>query len=260
MGRKRIKPDYDPMKIQEEMITLCKSLYIVSEEALDEAKNNKKNKVSLRTLANELGISVSKVVKLLITGGCYTSDICRKINDMYAEGKTVPKIQESLNVSRATVQSYLPYNKGVYKTRDISVNAERIRIYRERCSCIEALREGLSEDDLWDAVVAFQDYSFHTVTGLKYTYSLKTGRDGHYNRELLVSRRAESKSLAWSSVMLAFDKAFQMCGQVVERPKALGDIRGVSYIYPMFYRFGLISAPEKLAEKMQLRGGAFSRV
>lgn len=27
-------------------------------------------------------------------------------------------------------------------------------------------------------------------------------------------------------------------GEVVERPKALGDIRGVTYIYGMFYRFG----------------------
>lgn len=26
----------------------------------------------------------------------------------------------------------------------------------------------------------------------------------------------------------------------VKRPKALGDIRGVSYIYPLFARFGLI--------------------
>ena len=30
-------------------------------------------------------------------------------------------------------------------------------------------------------------------------------------------------------------------GEVVERPKALGDIRGVTYIYGMFYRFGLIN-------------------
>ena len=32
-------------------------------------------------------------------------------------------------------------------------------------------------------------------------------------------------------------------GEVVERPKALGDIRGVTYIYGMFYRFGLINVP-----------------
>ncbi len=34
-----------------------------------------------------------------------------------------------------------------------------------------------------------------------------------------------------------------------DRNKALGDIRGVSYIYGMFYRFGLIDVPEKVKEK-----------
>ena len=39
--------------------------------------------------------------------------------------------------------------------------------------------------------------------------------------------------------------------RVVERPKALGDIRGVTYIYGMFFRFGLIDVPECVEEKMK---------
>lgn len=39
-------------------------------------------------------------------------------------------------------------------------------------------------------------------------------------------------------------------GEVVDRPKALGDIRGVTYIYGMFYRFGLIDVPDEVKEKM----------
>lgn len=39
-------------------------------------------------------------------------------------------------------------------------------------------------------------------------------------------------------------------GEVVNRPKALGDIRGVTYIYGMFYRFGLIDMPDEVKEKM----------
>mgnify|MGYP007060156542 CR=1 FL=1 len=39
-------------------------------------------------------------------------------------------------------------------------------------------------------------------------------------------------------------------GAVVDRPKALGDIRGVTYIYGMFYRFGLIDVPDDAKEKM----------
>ena len=38
--------------------------------------------------------------------------------------------------------------------------------------------------------------------------------------------------------------------EVVNRPKALGDIRGVTYIYGMFYRFGLIDVPDDAKEKM----------
>jgi len=34
-----------------------------------------------------------------------------------------------------------------------------------------------------------------------------------------------------------------------DRNKALGDIWGVSYIYGMFYRFGLIDVPGKVKEK-----------
>ncbi len=55
-------------------------------------------------------------------------------------------------------------------------------------------------------------------------------------------RRESSKSLAWSSVLLAFRNVEEV-GAVVERPKALGDIRGVSYIYGMFCRFGVITRP-----------------
>ena len=65
-----------------------------------------------------------------------------------------------------------------------------------------------------------------------------------------MNRREGSKSLAWSSIMLAYHNIGTI-GEVVDRPKALGDIRGVSYIYGMFYRFGLIDIPEKAKEKMK---------
>nr|WP_295255809.1 hypothetical protein [uncultured Blautia sp.] len=39
--------------------------------------------------------------------------------------------------------------------------------------------------------------------------------------------------------------------EVVERPKALGDIRGVTYIYGIFYRFGLIDVPDEVKEMMK---------
>ena len=53
--------------------------------------------------------------------------------------------------------------------------------------------------------------------------------------------------------MLAYHNIGKI-GEVVDRPNALGDIRGVSYIYGMFYRFGLIEVPDKAKEKMGVKG------
>lgn len=68
-----------------------------------------------------------------------------------------------------------------------------------------------------------------------------------HTKELWIDRQENSKSLAWSSVLLTLKN---IKGEVVDRPKALGDIRGVTYIYGMFYRFGLIDVPDEVKEKM----------
>ena len=49
--------------------------------------------------------------------------------------------------------------------------------------------------------------------------------------------------------MLAFRNIHKI-GEVVERPKALGDIRGVTYIYGMFYRFGLIESKRQIFQRL----------
>ena len=54
-------------------------------------------------------------------------------------------------------------------------------------------------------------------------------------------------------VLLALGNVKEV-GAVVDRPKALGDIRGVTYIYGVFYRFGLIDVPDEVKEKMNKRG------
>lgn len=120
---------------------------------------------------------------------------------------------------------------------------------RQREAALDALRLHPCEETLWACVVAFRGQSFKTMSGLPFSYELKTGRRGGFTRELWIDRREGSKSLAWSSVLLAY-RGIGSLGAVVDRPKALGDIRGVSYIYGIFCRFGLISAPEKAREKM----------
>ena len=144
---------------------------------------------------------------------------------------------------------YLPYTKGIYNAAEISLNAERCRTYKIRQEQVRLLKETPSEENLWQAVIAFQDYPFKTATGLPFRYKLKVGKNGEYNRELLIDRREKSKSLAWSSVVRAFENSKRI-SEEVKKPKALGDIRGVSYIYPILWRFGLIRVPEAIEKKM----------
>lgn len=122
----------------------------------------------------------------------------------------------------------------------------------ERRAAVLQLRKELSEEALWKCIEAFQGYQFVTATGLPYRYVLKRGKAG-ITRELLVDRRVNSKSLSWSSVVSAFRGAVRLTSEgtrLVQRPKALGDIRGVSYVYPMLYAFGLIEVPEKFEKNM----------
>lgn len=111
------------------------------------------------------------------------------------------------------------------------------------------LKQNRNANNLWAVIEAFEGEKFYTVSGLMFTYTLNRGKKG-ITKELLIDRRKNSKSLAWSSIKLAFDRLNEMENEaprpLVSRPKELGDIRGISYIYPMFFSFGLIDVPERL--------------
>ena len=275
-GRKKSKPDYNPSAILQNQMDAAVVLY------------DKEEHPSLQTIVDELDLNPIKVRKLLITAGVYKSEVADQVNRVFnkhrASGlshtEAIAATMQELNLSKASVTSYLPYEKGVYfpaKTdnKNLSVGAERIRRMRKREKILEELRAEHSEEALWAAVIAFQGYKFRTYSGLVFSYSLKKGRGrgntesgvaneqdeackqaeaykqgGVYTKELFIDRRENSKSLAWSSVLLAFHN-IPSIGSVVDRPKALGDIRGVTYIYAMFYRFDLIDAPQKAKEKME---------
>ena len=237
-GRKRARPEFNKESNLREQMERAASRY--------------NSGASLQAVADALGLNPIKVRKLLITAGVYASEPAEQVRRTFEEYRktqgytaAVLSTASALRLSKASVSSYLPYEKGVYFSRaappeKISAGAERQRRYR----AVQALRERPCEETLWACVVAFRGYPFRTLTGLPFAYALKTGRNGRLTRELWIDRREGSKSLAWSSVLLAY-RSIREIGAVVERPKALGDIRGVSYIYGIFYRFGLIDVPEK---------------
>ena len=234
-GRYQKKPEYNPE--------------IQFNNFLQELSKAYEETDSLRALALELNISLLKLRKLLITADVFTSDICTEISDLYQSGKKIPEIMKLTGLSRASVHSYLPYTKGLYNAAELSLNAERCRAYRIRQEQVQLLQEMPSEENLWQAIIVFQNYPFKTATGLPFRYKLKVGKNGEWNRELLIDRREKSKNLVWSSVILAFQNSMKI-SEEVKKPKALGDIRGISYIYPILWRFGLIKVSETIEKKM----------
>ena len=156
---------------------------------------------------------------------------------LYEEGCSLRDIADVLTLNPIKVRKLL--------IEKISVGAERQRRYR----AIRKLRSEPTEEHLWETVLLYSGVRFTTYSGLPFTYEIRKGRNGQYTKELWIDRRENSKSLAWSSVLLA-RRNMKKVGEVVDRPKALGDIRGVTYIYGMFYRFGLIDVPDKIKEKM----------
>ena len=214
--------------------------------------------MSLQAIADALSLNPIKVRKLLITAGVYKSDTVKLVQQTFNDFRStqnystaVTSTMSALQLSRPSVISYLPYEKGVYfpeeaEAANISAGAERQRHYR----AVVALKKNPYEKNLWKCVVAFREYKFRTMSGLPFTYKLKKGRGDEFTEELWIDRKEGSKSLAWSSMMLAYHNIGKI-GELVDRPKALGDIRGVSYIYGMFYRFGLIDVSDEAKEKMK---------
>lgn len=242
-GRKKLKPEYDAEKNLKEQMESAVALY--------------EEDCSLRSIADALTLNPIKVRKLLITAGVYESDVAEKVQATFEEYRETQNYKEAilstantLQLSKASVTSYLPYQKGVYfpSTADkekISVGAERRRRYR----AVRKLRSEPTEEHLWETVLLYSGVKFKTCSGLPFSYVIIKGRSGEYTKELWIDRRVNSKSLAWSSVLLTL-RNIKKVGEVVDRPKAMGDIRGVTYIYGMFYRFGLIDMPDEVKQKM----------
>ena len=243
-GRKKLKPEYDAGKNLKEQMDAAVALY--------------NSEMSLQAIADALNLNPIKVRKLLITAGVYESDAAKKVKNTFEEYRKTQDHKTAilstaavLKLSNASVTSYLPYEKGVYfpsaaDKKKISVGAERQRRYR----AVRKLRTEPTEEHLWEVVLLYAGVRFKTYSGLPFTYEIRKGRNVQYTKELWIDRRENSKSLAWSSVLLALGH-IKKVGEIVERPKALGDIRGVTYIYGMFYRFGLINVPDEAKEKMK---------
>ena len=137
MARPKKKPAHDAEKIMKELMAAVVECY-------DETGD-------LKLTAKEFGMSALKIKKLLITAGAYSNEISDEVNDLYAAGKTVAEIQKLTGLGKSSVNGYLPYTKAVYKPEELSLNAERINMFRSRQQAVRRLATDMSEEKLWDA-------------------------------------------------------------------------------------------------------------
>ena len=174
-GRKKLKPEYDAGKNLKDQMDAAVALY--------------EEDCSLQSIADVLNLNPIKVRKLLITAGVYESEVAEKVQDTFERYRKTQDYKTSilstatvLGLSKASVTSYLPYEKGVYfpntaEKEKISVGAERQRRYR----AVRKLRTEPTEEHLWEVVLLYAGVSFKTYSGLPFTYEIRKGRNGQCN-------------------------------------------------------------------------------
>lgn len=214
---------------------------------------------SLRSVAEELGTTVIRTRKLLITADYFTSPTASTVQRMKSAGKTIEEIGAALRLKPAAVYGYLPYENLAYNLPQTTSNADRHKRYRATKKLRAAVQAGSTEkiaEALWKAVIIFENYPFSTsgrgvLSGVEYTYqvSRKGGSGGrHYGGNsipgygneiwLTVNGEKKEKSISRSTVELGFQKYLEALEEegTVSGPKKLG-VFGASYLLPLFQRF-----------------------
>lgn len=234
MPRPKKRPDYDSEQVTRDFMSAVADAFGFYDDRMDNTAPG------LNAVAAEFGITALKARKLLITAGVYSTALYRRIAGLAAAGYKIEQIMKETGLGRASVHSYLPYTKIPYNLAELSANAERIRLYRERkqwceefCANTGVLNQAGQEEALWELMSRLAGCVFLTAKGLKFTYKIHGG-------EMFVNRK--SKSITQATVFMAYWKAVELMKEngSVNGPKQLGTF-GASYLYPVFARIGVIS-------------------
>ncbi len=219
----------------------------------------------LELVADEFEISRLKVRKVLVTTGDLSNPT---VTNLLAAGLSFPAVCEELRLSKSTVNSMIPYSKGVYKLSEVSAAAERTAVYRRRNEAVKELKESVDwKYMLWNAICAFENYPFKTSgrgsrEGIKFRYTVSKSSTGgeaskesgssgrryegeqveNFGNEMWVTAKKGKKSISRSTVELAYQTALT---NSITGPKSLGVPGAGSYLYPIFVRFGVITKEDK---------------
>ena len=239
MGRHKKKitnPDESMQRLMERAVSLF-------EEPFDDRDGREDELPSVRFVAEEMDTTILRVRKLLITADYYSTEMSRRVREMAEKGSSMKEIMEETGLGRASVYSYLPYQRLAFNLNQSTVNADRLKLFRRRRKATEELSRHLdggdAEEYLWKAIILFEKYPFFTMKGLRFSYELKRGKAGLPTGEIAIDR--QEKTITRATINLAFHKAvkLQRTEGCVSGPKKIGGF-GASYLYPLFLRLGVI--------------------
>lgn len=94
----------------------------------------------IKATAESLGLAPLKVKKLLITAEVLKYDETKTIQRLMSYNMSMEEIMEETGLSKASINSYLPYSKIPYKQEVSSPNAKRCERYREKKDNIKKKR------------------------------------------------------------------------------------------------------------------------
>ena len=101
-------------------------------ETIEKVVSVYKKTESISKTALQTEISTTKVRKILITEGLWSSARSQQIRELADQGKSSSEIAENLQINIAMVQNYLPYEKGLYDEPEKTDTAIRSEKYRKR--------------------------------------------------------------------------------------------------------------------------------
>lgn len=101
-------------------------------ETIEKVVSVYKKTGSVSETALQAEISTTKVRKILITKGLWSSVRSQQIRELADQGKSSSEIAEELQISVVMVQNYLPYEKGLYDEPEKTDTAIRSEKYRTR--------------------------------------------------------------------------------------------------------------------------------
>lgn len=99
---------------------------------IDEIIKRYRQGTAIKEIADTGNTSVSKIIKILVTEGVYSSDIYDTIKELRMDGVSEAEIAKICGLGKSAMDMYTPYRKGVYNSDNPTENALRIRKSRDR--------------------------------------------------------------------------------------------------------------------------------